>query len=186
MSDLRGRKPIIPVTSSWFAKLDETKFCRIGISRGTPRGQPGGYRMYRNLAPGPWFLSCKTPREYMIRYQDEILGILKPERVLEDLQRLAGDRIPALLCFEPPTPGPKWCHRGLVSAWLMDQLGIEVFEVGQEREGAGWEHPKLHPDLRKLSPEREAILFAAGEQKKKAKSKKKSTTRKTSAQGILL
>jgi hypothetical protein len=33
------------VTSSWFTELPPT-FCRIGISRGTPRGK-AGFRMYR-------------------------------------------------------------------------------------------------------------------------------------------
>ena len=47
----------------------------------------------------------------------------------------------------PPEPGPKWCHRGLVSAWLHDELGLEVFELGQEQCGCGWSHPKLHKGL---------------------------------------
>ena len=42
-----------------------------------------------------------------------------------------------------PTTGDNWCHRGLVAAWLKDTLALDVFEVGQEAEGAGWAHPKL-------------------------------------------
>jgi hypothetical protein len=30
-----------------------------------------------------------------------------PEIVVKDLQEMAGDRIPTLLCWEPPEPGPK-------------------------------------------------------------------------------
>lgn len=41
------------VTASWFSVL-LPDYARIGISRGQPRGQ-SGYRMYRKLAPGPWF-----------------------------------------------------------------------------------------------------------------------------------
>lgn len=42
----------------------------------------------------------------------------------------------------------KWCHRGLVSAWFYDTLELEVFELGQEAEGFGHTHPKLHPSVR--------------------------------------
>jgi len=35
----------------------------------------------------------------------------------------------------------------LVSAWLYDELGLEVPEFGHEALGFGWQHPKLHPSL---------------------------------------
>jgi hypothetical protein len=136
------------VTSNWFAKLPDN-YLRIGISRGVPRGLAAGFRRYTALNPGTWFDSCATPREYMIRYQAEVLGPLDPEKVVADLQRLAGDKVPALLCFEGPEPHQSWCHRGLVSAWLKDTLDLDVFEFGQERYGCGWQHPKLDPSLRK-------------------------------------
>jgi hypothetical protein len=147
---------IAPVTSSWFTDLDPEKFCRIGISRGVPRGTSAGYRRYGQLNPGPWFNSCKTPREFRIRYQDEILAPLNAQKVLEDLNVLARGKIPALLCFEPPEPEKAWCHRGLVAAWLKDTIGIEVYEVGHEHEGCGWAHPKHHPSMRQA-------VFPAGQ-----------------------
>ncbi len=131
-----------PVTSSWSAQLPP-QYARIGISRGTPRGQ-SGYRMYRALAPGEWFNKVSA-EEYRDRYMAQ-LAKLDPNRVLSDLQALAGDRIPALLCFEKPDDG-QWCHRAFVSAWLNDKLGLNVPEYGLEDRGFGWQHPKLpHPD----------------------------------------
>jgi len=128
-----------PVTSSWATKLS-AGYARIGISRGTPRRQ-SGFRMYRLLAPGPWFNSVDAD-EYRARYMAQ-LAKLDPMRVLSELSLLADGLIPALLCFEAPPPDPAWCHRGLVSAWLFDTRGIEAFEFGHDGEGCGWRHPKL-------------------------------------------
>lgn len=136
----------IPVTSSWFTRLPES-YARIGISRGAPRGQRG-YRMYRKLAPGPWFRSVDAER-----FRDlycEQLAELNPRNVLEEIACLAEGRIPALLCFEPPPPDPRWCHRALLSVWLEETCDIGVSEYGFESRGSGWAHPKLSPILRRV------------------------------------
>jgi hypothetical protein len=132
------------VTSSWFTNLPDV-YGRIGISRGAPRGQ-SGFRMYRALAPGPWFRSV-SPEEYRALYMEQ-LGRLDARQVLDDLITLAAGRIPALLCFEKPPPDPHWCHRGLVSAWFSDALELKMCEFGHEASGCGWEHPKLPVSLR--------------------------------------
>jgi Protein of unknown function, DUF488 len=142
MSHLKLTYPV-PVTASWSARLPEG-YARIGISRGPPRGQPAGYRMYRPLAPGPWFNSVLA--EEFCRLYLAQLERLEPEQVLKDLAELASGKIPTLLCFEPPPPDTAWCHRGLVAAWLQDQLGLDVHEVGHEQRGGGHMHPKLPPD----------------------------------------
>ncbi|NOT70626.1 MAG: hypothetical protein HOP09_04845 [Hyphomicrobium sp.] len=134
-------------TSCWFEKLDPNVYVRIGISRGVPRGMAAGYRRYSKLNPGSWFNSV-SPVRYKELYFYEILRPLDPNQVVAELLAMADGKAPALLCWEAPTPGPAWCHRGLVSAWLHDTLGLEVFEVGQEHQGAGWRHPKLAPELR--------------------------------------
>jgi hypothetical protein len=41
-------------TASWFTKLP-AGHARIGISRSVPHRLKPGYRIYRKLAPGPWF-----------------------------------------------------------------------------------------------------------------------------------
>src|SRR5258706_10448542 len=131
--------PPIPVTASWSTRLPGSH-ARIGISRGPPRGQCG-YRMYGLLAPGPWFKSVAAG-EFQVRYMAQ-LARLDPQAVLQDLAALAGDRVPALLCFEKAPPDPAWCHRGFVSAWFHDTLGLEVVEFGHADSGTGWSHPKL-------------------------------------------
>lgn len=144
------------VTSSWFVALPDG-IVRVGISRGTPRGQQS-YKMYRALAPGPWFRSVDYDT-----YQRRYFGMLEERdaaRVVDDLERLAGGRDVALLCFEPPQPGPKWCHRALVSVWLYEQCGLAVPEYGLEDEGFGWAHPKLPPEVRATSASGDAIRKA--------------------------
>ena len=129
---------IVPVTASWATKLPET-YQRIGISRGPPRGQKG-YRMYSTLAPGPWFRSLDA-EEFCKRYLAQ-LGNLDPVKVLDDLAAMAKGRTPALLCFESSTE-TAWCHRGLVSAWFADTIGLHIIEYEHADAGWGWSHPML-------------------------------------------
>ena len=126
-------------------RLPET-YVRVGISRGPPRGQRG-YRMYAALAPGPWFRSVGADefrRLYIAR-----LAKLDPRQVLQELAALAGGQVPTLMCFERPAPGDAWCHRGLVSAWLHDTIGLKVVEYGHEDAGWGWAHPMLPAEWRR-------------------------------------
>jgi hypothetical protein len=99
--------------------------------------------MYRPLTPGDWF-NRVSAEEYRERYMAQ-LAKLDPFQVVSDLQALAGERIPALLCFEKSTDEVAWCHRGFVSAWLKNTLGLDVFEFGLEGRGSGCRHPKLPP-----------------------------------------
>lgn len=108
MRKIMMRKWKVPVTASWSAKLPD-ELARIGISRGPPRGQRG-YRMYRPLMPGAWFRTV-PPEEFHKLYMAQ-LAELDPERLLIELNTLAAGKTPALLCFEPPPPDPRWCHRG--------------------------------------------------------------------------
>ena len=131
-------------TASWFTQLPP-EIARIGISRGTPRGQ-SGYRMYRKLAPGPWFCSVDV-EAYYERYAAQ-LDSLNASQVVEELLALSEGRPLAMLCFEGPELGANWCHRAFVSVWLSDELGIAVSEWGSPREQTGWAHPKLPSDWR--------------------------------------
>jgi hypothetical protein len=58
------------------------------------------------------------------------------------------------MCFEEPPPDPAWCHRGLVSAWFKDALGVDVPEFGHETLGNGWAHPKLPVKWKELQLEK--------------------------------
>lgn len=133
-------------TSAWSVSLPDS--CqRIGISRGTPRRGPGGYRLCRALSPGPWWNSCASNEEFKSRYF-ALLDQLCPQRVVANLIRISDGKTPVLVCWEPPACPSKWCHRGLLSAWLHDELSLQVVEYGHENEGWGWAHPKLPPEMR--------------------------------------
>lgn len=43
-------------TGFWYGNLPQDHI-RIGISRGVPRRMAAGNRVFRKLAPGPWFNS---------------------------------------------------------------------------------------------------------------------------------
>ena len=130
-------------TGSWFSKLPDDHFM-IGISRGQPRRGVSGYRMYRRLAPGPWFNSV-GPEEYEHLYRTEILAPLEPHAVAGELVNLASGRIPVIVCFER-AGGPGWCHRALAAAWLAEALGQAVPELGAE-DRPQHEHPLMPPIL---------------------------------------
>ncbi len=122
-------------TASWSAKLPPGHV-RVGISRGTPRGMTAGYRMFRRLAPGPWFNSVGA-EEYLRRYRQEVLGRLDPASVADELVSMVPDGyVPVLCCYEGAATiaaGATWCHRHLAAQWLEDRLGIAVEEVGAPR-----------------------------------------------------
>ena len=133
-------------TSCWFTPLPPDVF-KVGISRGTPRRYPAGYRKLPELAPGLWFNSV-TPEKYHMLYMSQ-LEHLDPPAIVAKLERMSGGRDVALLCYEAPHKLDDWCHRGQVSAWLWETLSMEVFEFGMEHLGGGWQHPKLHQCARK-------------------------------------
>ena len=119
-------------TASWFTKLP-ADHQQVGISRGVPRGTPGGYKRFRLLEPGPWF-KTSTPDEYLRSY-GQILAALDPAKVAGELVALSAGKIPTLLCFENASgiaEGKCWCHRSIVAQWFEDRLGVEVLEVGHE------------------------------------------------------
>jgi hypothetical protein len=148
-------------TASWFTKLpDDHK--RIGISRGTPRRMPAGYRIYRALAPGPWFNSVGI-EEYYHLYRTEILGPLDARVVADDLVRLAGGLVPVILCYERPPSQPAlidgvgdWCHRAMAAEWLAEALGFVVPEFGFESLPQH-EHPLMPLQLRRVIALPEAV-----------------------------
>lgn len=133
-------------TSSWFTKLPDT-IQKIGISRGTPRGYPAGFRKMKELAPGDYFNSV-SPEEYHRRFLAG-LKLLNPSQVVAKIDTLSGGRDVALLCYEDPHKADQWCHRAHVSAWLHDELGLEVFEFGMEQCGCAWQHPKFLPQFKR-------------------------------------
>ena len=132
-------------TASWFTELP-AGHSKIGISRGVPRRMAAGYRVYKKLAPGPWFNSVGVD-EYYHRYQTEILGPLDPRVIAAELVDLARGGIPVMLCYERPGTG-LWCHRAMAAEWLAEALGQPVPEVGFETLPQA-DHPLMPPELRR-------------------------------------
>jgi hypothetical protein len=108
---------------------------RICISIGNPRGVPGGYKMFRALAPSRDLLnSCGNDQEaYRARFYSEILGALDPRETWDKLHALANGAEPVLQCFErPPFTCDNWCHRRMVADWFKETLGETVDELTPE------------------------------------------------------
>ena len=133
-------------TASWFTTLSPDHI-RIGISRGTPRRFPAGYRRYPKLNPGAWFNFTSSPQEYERLYQREVLSPLDPRQVADEIEALAGGKIAVLCCYER-VGGPGWCHRALAARWLAEALGELVPEVGFEHLAQD-DHPLMAPELRR-------------------------------------
>lgn len=127
-------------TASWFTPIPPGHI-RVGISRSTPRGMPAGFKLYRALAPGPWFRSVSAS-EYLKLY-GAILNALDPHAVLADIEERAAGQTPVLCCFER-VGSEQWCHRSLVSVWLYETIALHVPELGHE-EAAPDKHPLLPP-----------------------------------------
>ncbi len=114
---------------------------RVSIARFAPRGTPKGFRIYKKLAPGPWFNSVSR-EEYEKRFAAQ-LAELDPPQVVAELENLSGEAEPVLLCYEsPPFTETNWCHRRLVARWLLETMGMHVRElIAREKlEDAVFEH----------------------------------------------
>ena len=113
-------------TSSFF---DYTGPGRISIARFPPRGTPAGFRVYRALAPGPWFKSVDGD-EYRRHYAAQ-LAALDPRATWDELHALAGGAEPVLLCWERKADlvaGRAFCHRRIVAEWFAGRLDERVDE----------------------------------------------------------
>jgi hypothetical protein len=136
------------LTGSWFTQLPATHI-KIGISRGVPRGLPAGYRLFKKLAPGPWFNNVSVA-EYDRRYKAEILAPLDPATVVAAILDIAGGKTPVLCCYERPD-GKLWCHRAMAAEWLAAYLRRGVPEFGFEHLPQH-EHPLMPAELRRTPP----------------------------------
>lgn len=117
-------------TATWFAPIPDDHI-RIGVSRGSPRGFAAGYRKFKALFPGAWFNKVE-PAEYLKRYDEEILAPLDPQKTLDRIMELSGDKTPVLCCYEAAPKiqtGELWCHRHIDAQWFEDRLGITVPEL---------------------------------------------------------
>ncbi len=101
---------------------------RISIARFPPRGTPAGFRIFRPLAPGPWF-NAVDEAEYRTLYFHH-LNLLDPFAVVAKLADLAAGAEPILMCYErPPFTSTNFCHRHMVAEWLKTEIGLVVDEL---------------------------------------------------------
>jgi len=101
---------------------------RISIARFAPRGTPAGYKVYKPLAPGPWFNSVGYD-EYRELYFAQ-LSKLDAQNVWDTLHKLADGHEPVTLCYErPPFTQSNFCHRRMLAEWLKTELGFDVNEM---------------------------------------------------------
>jgi len=110
------------MNTSYFAKSANNYFA-VSIAGRAPLWYSG--RQYKKLAPKiDFFKKYKEDGDeaaYREQYQKQVLDQLDPRKVYEELGEQA-----VLLCFEKPGD---FCHRHLVSEWLMKQLGIQITEL---------------------------------------------------------
>jgi hypothetical protein len=108
---------------------------RVSIARFPPRGAPGGFRIFKALAPGAWFNKVARP-EYERLYAEQ-LAVLDARTVVDQIALMHPHNEAVLLCYErPPFTATNWCHRRLVAEWIERELGIEVPELTK---ADGWE-----------------------------------------------
>lgn len=97
-------------------------FTPIAISVGPPRWFKG--TVDKRLAPS-WAMMKKPRADYDRLFANQ-LSKLDAEQIVSELPENC-----VLLCYESHND---WCHRRMVAEWLEEELGIEVCEMGFERE----------------------------------------------------
>ncbi|MBI4291302.1 MAG: DUF488 family protein [Betaproteobacteria bacterium] len=115
-------------TSSFFSYTGPG---RISIARFAPRNTPAGFKIYKPLAPGPWFNSVSEEMYRELYFAQ--LAELDAIHVCDTLITLVHPHEPVLLCYErPPFSPTNWCHRRMVAEWLKKEAGICVKEIGSK------------------------------------------------------
>ena len=115
--------------TSYFGKFHKNG--GICIARSVPK-YLSNVPCYPKLMPGPWFMSVGKER-YIYLYR-QILEQLNPQVVWDELHAMANGYEPILYCYEkPPFDDKNYCHRRFVAEWFMEKLGVDVPEIGFEK-----------------------------------------------------
>ena len=106
--------------TSYFAKYKKSNGISIAISK--PNYFNG--ESYPDLFPKWTFLNKykedHNQDNYIISYYNEVLNLLDPNKVYNDLKNNV------LLCWEK---SGKFCHRRIVAKWIFDNLNIKIPEI---------------------------------------------------------
>ena len=136
------------VTSSYFTRLP-LNHVRIGVSCGKAKRLLQQPFYMTELAPWSAFKKGLSTAGYRDAYMKQLLK-LDPCRILYRIDRAVGEgSVAVLCCYESPEKDTDWCHRGYISQWLADQLGVVVPELGLDPELFGDRHPKIPREFRK-------------------------------------
>lgn len=113
------------VFTSYFAKLKNIPNNIVPISIVIKRPELYDEIEYKKLAPKWLFLKewkKNQDNEYYIKhFKKEVLDVLDPKKVVEELQKLSNNKGVVLVCYESPE---KFCHRHIVAKWLNDNLNL--------------------------------------------------------------
>jgi len=108
--------------TSYYAKSAKNPNA-VSIAAKCPEWYKG--REYKQLAPKYWFFKkYKDDGDqefYTKQYYKEVLDLLDPKKVFEDLGENA-----VILCWEK---SDKFCHRHIVAEWLRKKLNIKIEEI---------------------------------------------------------
>lgn len=105
--------------TSYFAKLKKMpkEIIPISICGKAPDQYKG--LQYKKLAPKyDFFIKWKQDHDndyYIEHFNNEVLNLLNPNKVKDDLLGLSKSNDIVLLCYEKPSD---FCHRHLVSEWF--------------------------------------------------------------------
>lgn len=115
-------------TSHWRNRdLADLECQPVGISRGTPRGNPGfRYRKLMELAPSRETFAIQDREEFEAAYTRQ-LEALGAKAILGRIEQVSGGKPAVLLCWERPTD--PWCHRWTLAQWIEEKAGIVVPEL---------------------------------------------------------
>lgn len=84
-----------------------------------------------SVMPEWWMLKLGTNKEYMDAYISKLrkVGI---DAILNDIQvvkDVSGGRVPVLLCYEDIEKKGQWCHRRVLSDFIMSETGEIIPEL---------------------------------------------------------
>ena len=117
-------------TSHWRSPLLADVDAQIvGISRGTPRGNPGfRYRIMRELAPSKATFALEDQEAFTVSYLRQLEDIGAPA-ILDRLEGISGGRDVVLLCWERLVDPGEWCHRRMLADYIEREAGTKVSEL---------------------------------------------------------
>lgn len=125
------------------AQLEKAGVVPISIALWCPRWY-GGAGM-KSVAPTAYMVKGDISRErYIELYNREVLGRLKVEDVVEEIEILSNGKDAALLCYERPGD---FCHRHLLAEWLTRQSGLVVEEFDPEKQSPAPDKADAEPTL---------------------------------------